>query len=289
LKLAIGTAQFGMNYGAFNQSGQIDAVNVQAILKLARSANVTLFDTARAYGDSEKVLGELGVGDSFALVTKCPSLDGEPNASEAVTRYFHESLNRLKTKKIYGYLLHHSDDLLSNSGREIWSSLCKLREDGKVERIGISAYTPEDVFELLKFYPLSLVQLPINALTTWVHDDKYLEIFEQHKVELHSRSSFLQGFLLSNPDKLNGYLNKWKNVLISFRNRASELKLSPLQACFAALDAHTTISKIIVGVDNSLQLQEILDATKTRTVPLDAFEDIAIDDLGLIDPRLWKL
>ena len=75
MKLAIGTAQFGLNYSAFNQSGQIPADHVKDILALAKSENVFMLYTATAYGDVERVLGQL------------------------------------KTDHVYSYLLHRGEEL----------------------------------------------------------------------------------------------------------------------------------------------------------------------------------
>ncbi len=142
---------------------------------------------------------------------------------------------------------------------------------------------------MVQTYPMSLVQIPANALTDWVYNSRYLELFERSGIEVHTRSLFLQGFLLAEPNKLTGYLKSWKNVLVSFRNRAAELELSPLQASLAALTVQTSIDKIVIGGDTNNQLEEILTASNPESIPVDAFQDIATSDPGLIDPRLWKI
>ena len=71
MKLALGTVQFGLAYGVANQYGQVSSKEVNQILKLANEMGVDTLDTAIGYGESEKVLGELGV-DDFKLVTKLP-------------------------------------------------------------------------------------------------------------------------------------------------------------------------------------------------------------------------
>ena len=57
-KLALGTVQFGMDYGINNPAGRISYPNVLKILSEARSAGVQLLDSAFAYGESEPVLGK---------------------------------------------------------------------------------------------------------------------------------------------------------------------------------------------------------------------------------------
>ena len=68
-RLAIGTAQFGMDYGIGSSPGKVGISEVKKILEYAKSTNIDMLDTASAYGKSEKTLGELNV-DKFKVVTK---------------------------------------------------------------------------------------------------------------------------------------------------------------------------------------------------------------------------
>ena len=60
-KISLGTAQFGLDYGIANQKGKISFSNAEKIIEFALSKNIKRIDTASAYGDSEKVLGRIGV------------------------------------------------------------------------------------------------------------------------------------------------------------------------------------------------------------------------------------
>lgn len=70
-KLVLGTAQFGLNYGISNTCGKVSESEVIKILDKAGSAGVFMLDTAASYGDSEAILGRVGVSD-FEIVTKLP-------------------------------------------------------------------------------------------------------------------------------------------------------------------------------------------------------------------------
>ena len=71
-KLALGTAQFGQEYGISNFSGPIKRSEVLEILKSAQEQKIDLIDTAITYGESENNLGDIGVSN-FNVVTKLPS------------------------------------------------------------------------------------------------------------------------------------------------------------------------------------------------------------------------
>ena len=68
-KLALGTAQFGIDYGINSIRGKVEPKQVQNILHYAKSVDINLLDTAPTYGNSEKVLGTMNAAD-FTVVTK---------------------------------------------------------------------------------------------------------------------------------------------------------------------------------------------------------------------------
>ena len=72
MKIALGTAQFGLDYGISNNSGQVSYDETKLILK-AKQFKICTLDTAMSYGDCEKILGDIGVSQ-FNLITKLPPI-----------------------------------------------------------------------------------------------------------------------------------------------------------------------------------------------------------------------
>ena len=66
-KLGLGTAQFGLDYGIANRSGQIKFSDAKNILQLAKQEKIDLIDTAILYGKSEKIIGNLKLKNLFGL------------------------------------------------------------------------------------------------------------------------------------------------------------------------------------------------------------------------------
>ena len=60
-KLALGSANFGLDYGVANDSGKIPESELSDILLFAKEACIEVVDTAQAYGDSEARIGSLCV------------------------------------------------------------------------------------------------------------------------------------------------------------------------------------------------------------------------------------
>ncbi len=75
-RLALGTVQFGLEYGVANQDGRVSLDETARILGVAHDAGIDTLDTAIGYGDSEARLGEIGV-TGWRIVSKLPDLPDE--------------------------------------------------------------------------------------------------------------------------------------------------------------------------------------------------------------------
>ena len=104
-QIALGTANFGLQYGVKNQK-QLPAEEVDQILRTCRESGVTTIDTAIGYGDSQRALGEAGCRD-FDCITKLPGLPAQPeDVLEWVRSHVVQALLDLGQEKLYGLLLH---------------------------------------------------------------------------------------------------------------------------------------------------------------------------------------
>ncbi|MGB1211825.1 MAG: aldo/keto reductase [Pikeienuella sp.] len=281
MKLALGTVQFGIDYGAFNASGQTPLSEVRAVLARAKSAGITVLDTARAYGAAEDVLAQAAAPAQFDIITKCPDLSREADPVAALGAAFETSCRTLGVSQVYGYLLHNSADLMRSG---VWDALEALVQEGRVSRIGVSGYDVAEVGALCERFPITLTQLPANVLAPW-----FEAVTLPETVELHVRSAFLQGFLLSDPAHLPTHFQPWRATLEGFRAQAAAQDLTPLQAALAPLLTSPQISRVVLGVENLAQLDEILQATKIAArrsdVTIGPFPDVTAD---LTDPRRWN-
>ena len=89
-KLALGTVQFGLDYGITNSTGKVQIREVASILEYAKEKNINVLDTAASYGNSEEVLGKIGV-NHFQIVTKTTSIN---NGIDKVIESFYQSLKK---------------------------------------------------------------------------------------------------------------------------------------------------------------------------------------------------
>lgn len=282
-KLGLGCVQFGLPYGAFNQNGQVPIDEVAAILNASKEAGIGLLDTAHAYGESEQVLGKVSAGAQFEITTKCPPLEEQADPATALTSYATESMTRLGVDRVYGYMLHRAEDLTD----DVWAALSTLKQAGQAQKIGLSAYSPDEILTLHARYPFDIAQLPANALSPWLYDQAVLDALSATGIEIHVRSVFLQGFLLSKPGQLPDHLQPFTDDLNRFISIADNLGISQLALALAAVMRIPQIDRLIVGVDQLSQLEDILRACAASiSTDLD-LSSLACHDPNLTNPRRW--
>ena len=111
MKLGIGTAQFGLNYGINNKQGKLDLKESKRIIEYAKKIGIDTIDTAVAYGNAHKVLSKIDTND-FKIVSKIPHLINKNEAS-SIAKTVHNSLQSLNCERIYAFMFHASEELLT--------------------------------------------------------------------------------------------------------------------------------------------------------------------------------
>lgn len=285
-KLAIGTVQFGVNYGIANNSGKINYNEAKSILEYAENVGVDTLDTAIIYGDSELTLGKIGV-ENWNVVSKIPPL---PNNCVDVTNWLNEcitsSLERLKLNQLYALLLHNANDLLGIHGDIIYKTLKGFQEKGVIVKIGVSIYDPEQLEKILKFYKLDIVQAPMNILDRRLANSGWLNKLNQMNIEIHIRSVFLQGLLLMDADSRPDYFNTWNLLWLESENIIKAKRISRLELCIRYILSFKEINKIVIGLDSLKHFKEIHSSFFKSPITLN--EKLDCNDLNLINPTNWK-
>jgi aryl-alcohol dehydrogenase-like predicted oxidoreductase len=285
VKLALGTVQFGLNYGVANKVGQVDTIMASSILQLASRSGIDTLDTAIDYGNSENLLGKIGVR-SWKVVTKLPAMPQDcSSVSEWVNSQVFGSLKRLGLNSLYGLLLHRPSQLLERGGADLYSALKRLKADGLVSKVGISVYGPEELDQLFDRYSFDLVQAPLNILDRRLLESGWTQKLEQAGIELHTRSAFLQGLLLMPANERPNIFRQWSGVWMEWDRWLYSTGLNPLQACLYFLNSISSVNRIIVGVDSSGHMLEIIQASNGKINSLPKFPDL--EDQRIINPSSW--
>ncbi|MBS1514068.1 MAG: aldo/keto reductase [Bacteroidetes bacterium] len=250
-KVGLGTVQFGLDYGISNKSGRTNSEEVSKILQYASENDIDTLDTASAYGEAEKILGENNLG-GFRVISKFMP----PNEKETIKVQLQQSLEKLKQKNIYGYLAHRPMDVLENPNQ--WDELLKAKEEKLVTKIGFSLNKPEELTKLLEknFIP-DLIQVPYNYF-----DNRFQEqMIDLHSkgCEIHTRSAFLQGLFFMESESLSSHFDEVKPEIKNLQNSIKNLSGSLLKfVCDCSY-----IDRVIIGVENLSQLKDNLNGIST--------------------------
>jgi uncharacterized protein len=291
-KLALGTVQFGLDYGINNTRGKIPFREIENILNFALSNKILMLDTAFSYGESENVLGEFfktnpKAKKGFKIVSKLPSIRKQENQNPAF--FFEESLSRLGLESIYGYILHNYDDI--KVFPQVSDFFKRIKSQGRVKKIGYSLYFPEQLKEILdEDLPCDLVQVPYN-----VFDRRFERLFpelKKRKIEMHSRSVFLQGLFFKETSNLFGNLKNIAPKIEKLRKLSVEndIRISEICLCFALSNSH--IKHVLCGIDSLDNLRENVSALdvlgKFKKIKKELNSLVETDE-GILNPSQWRL
>jgi aryl-alcohol dehydrogenase-like predicted oxidoreductase len=279
--------QFGLPYGIANQLGQVTRPEAMAMLQLAAENSIDTLDTAIAYGESEACLGGVGT-QSFKVVTKLPAVpENDTDVSEWVNQQLSESLSRLGCTSIYGLLLHRPEQLLSPNGEKLYKALQILKDKGQVQKVGVSIYSPDELNALMPRYHFDLVQAPFNLVDQRLSSTGWMRRLKDLDVEIHTRSSFLQGLLLMRKAEIPAKFLPWDRLWQTWHKWLDDHSVSAVQACLAFSLSFPEIDRVVVGADSKRQLAQIIDAAKSERI-ID-MPNLKCDDENLINPARWRI
>jgi aryl-alcohol dehydrogenase-like predicted oxidoreductase len=288
VKLGLGTVQFGLDYGVSNSDGRTPVNEARCILDYAASVGVQVLDTSPSYGVSEQVLGTVvGNRGPFKVVTKTRPRVASPDELRSDLQM---SLCALSRSSVYGLLVHRSADLLSGNGAGLYAELVRLKEQGLVEKIGVSIYTASEIEALLDRYSIDLLQIPFNVLDQRLLIGGHLRRAKDLGIECHARSVFLQGLLLMSPESLTDRFNCLEDHLRNYRRFIAEHGFTPVSAALGFALQVPEIDVVLCGVNTLAQLEEIADVALENPTHVDAMEfgKFAIDNERLLNPSLWS-
>ena len=285
-RIALGTAQFGLPYGISNREGQTSKSECESILKYAKSVGIHVLDTAIAYGESELTLGAVGV-KGWQVITKLPEFSGDVvDVSQWVDQQVTASLERLRLESVHGLLLHRPDQLLSQQGDALYASLVEQQKRGRVEKIGISIYSPQELDEIPRTMRFDIVQAPYNILDRRMISTGWADRLSAQGTEFHARSIFLQGLLLMSGSARPEQFKPWATLWKTWDAWLNDCNLSPVQACLNFALNTPQISRLIIGVNSLTQLREILGSVDRGIQAPPA--DLTSQDPRLLNPAFWN-
>lgn len=298
--LALGTVELGMDYGLKvpGAYGRPPAEEAVRLVHAALDAGMDFIDTARAYGESEKVLGKAlrGRRDEAVLATKVAvhGKDKKLLAADRLQKHMlaelDASLSALDTDRVDLWQVHNVDTALLAHADMLRDAFDMAKKSGKALAVGGSTYGAEAPRLALETGLFDTLQVTYSVLDQRLAD-RVLPLAAQRGVGVVARSVLLQGVLTERGEHLPERLAPLKERSRRFRRLAGEAGLEPARAALAFALARADIGAVLVGVRSLEELEQNLPAAST-VLPADllhALHGLRLDDAELLNPGSWGL
>ena len=286
--LGVGAWAMGGSGWRFSWGPQDDKESIAAIRK-ALESGMNWIDTAAVYGlgHSEEVLARSleGIPHRPYVFTKCErvwnergELGGSLKAA-SLRRECEASLRRLKVDVIDLYQIHWP--LPDEDIEEGWTTLAKLKEEGKVRYIGLSNFNVSQMKRAQAIAPVTSLQPPYSMLAREVEKEILPYCAEQNiGVIVYSpmRSGLLSGAMTReragalpeddwrsrDPDFQEPKLSRNLQLVELLRSIGKRHGRTPGEVAIAWTLRHPAVTAAIVGLRRPEQVSGIIGAGEFR-------------------------
>ena len=290
--LCLGTAQFGLAYGVTNVNGQVPEAEVAQLLNQASASGIHWIDTAQAYGDAEAVLGRnLPAGHTFRIISKLAAQSQSTFTALDVIAWEEEfclSCEQLGLEKLDALLLHAPADLRKPGSTYLEEWLLGLLNRGLVRQLGVSIYTADDLAGVNPEL-LDLVQLPLSLYDQRLLQDGTVTNLRAQGTEIHARSLFLQGLLLTPAIEWPNWVSsEMRNHHKSLEALAEKHNCHLIDLALGFAKAQADLEAVVFGLCSMKELVELEEAwAKESPWQEKEWQDWGLQDTESLDPRSW--
>mgnify|MGYP005852106531 CR=1 FL=1 len=300
--LIVGTAQLGAPYGsvvATQPPARDEAVHM---LRTAIASRVTGLDTARAYPNAERIVGQAlkdGYASQVKVITKLSPLAElseaatQIEAGRAAENSVLRSLRELGSDVTPDLLLHRASHLHQWDGA-VWRRLLDLQAEGLIDRLGVSVQSPDEAEMSLKEPAVQFLQLACNLLDWRWSQSGLAERFGASKsIEIHVRSVYLQGTLLREPSAWPSIEGLCPERLYRFMQDAvvDYRRSSIADLCVAWARAQDWIDAVVIGAESLQQIRENINLFSLPPLSHDEAKELGRSvptvPEKLLDPARW--
>ena len=268
--LGLGTVQLGLDYGVANHSGKPVSSECEQLLNYGIQKGINCLDTARAYGDSEKIIGnfikKFDIRD-LNVISKIKS-DVLTLPFEESVKYITQSIHNLSLQSLFALLLHDSK-LLYHWNDKLEELIVQFKKNGLFRYFGVSIYSNNEFELALQCENVDIIQVPFNIFDQRVINNNWLEKAAQKNVLICIRSVFLQGLLLMEQEDVPQKLSFTKQYLLDIDNICEDLAITKLQLLFSYVNLLAKDSVILFGCDSLEQVKNNISIFENELIELD--------------------
>jgi aryl-alcohol dehydrogenase-like predicted oxidoreductase len=295
-EISLGTVEIGMAYGiaAEGERQPPDESEASKMLHLALDLGVNLIDTARAYGQSEAIIGRVlrERRSEFVLVSKVLSYHDQKLSSaelrEKITSSVHESLRLLQTDFIDVMMIHSAPVEVIDHG-EALSVLQELKQAGHIRTIGASVYGEEAALAAIADGGYDCLQIAYNLLDRRP-ESRLFEAADRNDVGLVARSVLLKGALTERAQLLPDALIDLKRRVGAMHELATREKASLPELAYRYVLSQPLPQSALVGASSSEELEQAIHFADRAPLSRELIEEIRavpMPDAFYLNPGNW--
>ncbi len=246
-KILVGLANADPNYGV-RPTGRMSA----QILREIQGLGFTRVDSASDYVYAAEIISEST--SSWKIQTKFKL----PENYTSFENLLQAAQLAIGDTQVESLLIHTPNLYQQSRADQAIFDLKRISEVLEIPHVGISIYRPEELESLKNWQDLDLIQFPHNPLDSNCFD--WLTSFDQIKLPiLQARSIYLQGLLIPQTSKNVALPTEMLEALLDWEEWILEHDLDAQMYCAAFACGNPRIDEIVVGVDSSEQLKQLVE------------------------------
>ena len=281
--IILGTAQFDSSYSLVSKNNSIK--EKLKILSLAWEMGIRYLDCAPVYKNAEKTIGRWHLDNpkkKFKVLGKIQNYKNNKLLINYTKNQIKKSLFNLNINSYYCISMHNYDQ---NFNYELFKYIFENKVNLKLQNIGVTIYSENDLFDKNILKKIKIIQLPFNLV-----DNKIFKLSDYKNVKIHGRSIFLKGILINKIKfKNKSLLNKLhKNIDVCVKKLSRDSKID---LCINYVRSFNEIDKLVIGVDNCDHLIEINRVIKNKKLNDNEIKIVnnqfKMFKNSINDPRKW--
>jgi len=297
-EISLGTAEIGLDYGFKGDAhyGKPDVKESIQLLHTALDHGINLIDTARAYGNSEEIIGQALEGmtsppyiASKVFLSKNAAEKDLPALRDEIFSSIETSLRALKVQTL-DFLLIHNTSLEHLRAEDVLACLKEAQRQGKVRFLGASCYGKQVPLAVLQEPSFRALQVPFNLLDQELNTNLFPAAASQ-SVGIFVRSAYLRGVLTrqvdSIPERLTPLKTRAVQALTVLGQEVGGLAEAALRFCLS----FNAISSVVIGVKTVAELEANLADASRGVLPEEFMPPLRTLSFGndtIVDPRNWQ-
>ncbi len=274
-EIAFGGVEIGMPYGLSAAGDALMPPEAESVrlLQTAIDKGINFFDTASAYGESERIMGKAFAGcrQDVVIATKCRTFRDEDGTfcpdnrlRQLIENSLAESLKLLGTDYVDIYMLHQADEeVLAHP--LIAETFAGLKAKGIIRATGASVYHPEETAQAIGSGNWDVIQLPFNLLNQ--SHGAWFESAREKGIGIVVRSVLMKGLLSDRGHNLHSALREVETYIGTYQayTGGPYPDLPALATRFVL--SFGEVSSVLVGIDKMEYLQAALTTTHCPDLP----------------------